>query len=307
MNTPAITRNKIISVSLAVIVLIMLFLCWTGVTGTTRKAWVFVQEQIDEYADKIEDYAEYGSYFGIDLNVKGARRVVRALKNGRLSPYELFTSSGYIRSTLNKLDSLGMSLVKDTSKVTSLATVYRVFFVLAFLAVLFSIFIRMTGKFRSLDFLMFLFILILFIIIVVATSLLKKNLNVSAAISAWSIIALICAVPFALLEKIPFLKTDAGVAAAPVVKTAGDTVSTIGATLSGLKDKAGAVIKNINIGRKETYQCSVCGHDLQASDKVCPVCRSSAEGKLNTAVCKNCGCRIPSGSKYCTMCGAKQD
>ena len=76
---------------------------------------------------------------------------------------------------------------------------------------------------------------------------------------------------------------------------------------SGIKEKTGSIVKTAGISRKISYQCSVCGHDLQPNDKNCPVCRSSAEDRMSTSVCKSCGCRIPSGSRYCIICGAKQD
>ncbi len=76
---------------------------------------------------------------------------------------------------------------------------------------------------------------------------------------------------------------------------------------SGIKEKTGNLVKTAGIGRKVNYQCFVCGHDLKADDKVCPVCRSSVEDRMSTSVCKNCGCRITSGSRYCIVCGSKQD
>ena len=76
---------------------------------------------------------------------------------------------------------------------------------------------------------------------------------------------------------------------------------------SGFKAKAGTLVKNTGLSRKESYQCFICGHDLKPGDKTCPACRSSAENKMSTSVCKNCGCRIPSGSRYCIICGSRQD
>ncbi len=76
---------------------------------------------------------------------------------------------------------------------------------------------------------------------------------------------------------------------------------------SGIKEKSGSFARNAVIGKKQTFQCSVCGHDLQPYDKTCPACRSSAEDRMSTSVCKDCGCRIPSCSRYCIICGSKQD
>ena len=312
MNKPVLNRNKIISVALAVIVLIMLFLSWMGVTGETRSVWNLVRQQIERYAGQIEEYVELANHYGLDIDTKGVSRVVKALNNGRLSPFEVFTTAGTAGKILRKLSSFGMFDEQAFSKAAGYCTVYRVFFVLTLLSVLLSIFIRITGKLKSIDFLMFLFILMMFISAVTVTSRLSSqrliSFTMTADITVWSVIALICSVPLALIERIPFLRPEADEAGTivPVIKE-GETRASIGASLSGIREKAGSFIKNIGIGSKKTYQCSVCGHDLQASDKTCPVCRSSASDKMSTAVCKNCGCRIPSGSKYCSFCGSKQN
>ena len=267
-----LTRNRIIAVILAVICLIMLFFGWISVGGETRKNWAVVSQRFDYYASQIEAFAKW---YGIDININRVKRVVRALGNGRLSPGEIFTVSGDTRAVIKELDKAGYFYSSDLSKVTGALTGYRILFVVTLIAVLFAIYTRLTGKMKALDFLMFLFVALLFIFIAIACGEIKKK-GLNVGITAFSIIALICALPRALLDKLPFMK-----------------------------DKAGAILEKVGIKHRENVQCSVCGADLDSRDKFCPRCGAAVENRTETVVCRRCGSRIPSDSAFCVYCGRK--
>lgn len=277
MSGIRITRSRIVAVILAAAVLLLLFFNWLAIGGETKKEWDTVSSEVGSYIDRIESY---GQWIGLDINLKALTRSARQLLNGKLTPAEMFGISGAARNAFKTLyKAIGRYLMpeKDYRTVMAVTGWYRAVFILAVIAVLFSIFIRATGILEKLDFLMIIFIGILFIVTCVISSVLSSK-GIRMNITLFSVLALVFALPVQLIRKIPFLKPDE--------RTEGSA-----AVFSFRK-------------KKENLQCAVCGSDVRGGDRFCPNCGCELTEKLSTVVCKSCGSRMPSTAKFCENCGA---
>ena len=284
MSGTGMIKSRIIAVILAAAVLFLLFFNWLAIGGETKKEWDEINYDIEGYVDQIESYSKW---VGLDINVKALARSVRYVLNGKLTPAELFSVSGTARDAVKTVyKSVGRYFMaeKDYKAVMRFTALYRAVFILAVLSILFSIFVRATGKLEKLDLLMIVFIGILFIVICVISSALTSN-GIRLNITVFSILALIFALPLQLIRKLPFMKAEAA-----------DTGT-------------GPLFHSVKLGghikKKEVFQCSVCGSDITGEDIFCPACGSEVKDRLSTVVCSTCGSRMPSSANYCENCGTK--
>ena len=284
MSGIRMTKSRIIAVILAVAVLLLLFFNWLAVGGDTKKEWNELNYNIDSYVGQIESY---GQWIGLDINVKSLARSVKQVLNGKLTPAEMFSISGTARNVVKTVyKAVGRYFIseKDYNAVMRLTGWYRAVFILAVLSILFSIFVRATGKLEKLDFLMIVFVGILFVFTCAISSAISSR-GVKLNITVFSILALIFALPLQLIRKIPFLRPEEGdVSSGPLLHSV----------------RLGGIIK-----KKETFQCSVCGSDIKDGDRFCPACGCEVKDKLSTVVCSTCGSRMPSSANYCENCGTK--
>jgi membrane protease subunit (stomatin/prohibitin family) len=76
----------------------------------------------------------------------------------------------------------------------------------------------------------------------------------------------------------------------------------IGGAMGG---QFGGLAQQINI--RETKNCSVCGNEMDISQRYCPDCGNDSQAnrkeKDSLAVCGHCGAKIIGKSKFCSECG----
>lgn len=280
-------------------------------TGWVRLKGIDYPELKDDASESLGDVAEeIADYLDVDERV--TLRMIESVNDLKLSPSELklFTSNNsYLKSVLKELNYYGYESTYTNifKKISNFFTFYNIMYFLNIVAVLFTLFVVISGKYPKCDWFYTLTLGIIFIVFIVLSSKLNDLLNLGNSligfdddligarfgITLLSVISLLFALPsrlyYGVLDKFNINK-------------GAEAFDNITSNISGKAGGIGLGKILSSKGSSNVWTCPNCGEKNEKTSKFCVKCGSK---NPHIMICPTCNRELSNREAFCPGCGTK--